>query len=224
MNTALLGVFAKQPIAGEVKTRLAEATSPEWAQRVAQAFLEDTLERFRSCRAECALVYAPSTAGPYFATIARNQYDLIPQMEGDLGQRLAAFFGQARARGCSRIVAIAADSPTLPVEWVDQSFRMLETHDVVIGPAHDGGYYLIGTRAECSSLFESIPWSTARVLETTVERLHDAQATLALLPPWYDVDTADDWALLRGHVLAMRRAGLDPGVPGIERLIMETTR
>ena len=116
-------------------------------------------------------------------------------------------------------VAIGADSPTLPVEYVERAFTLLAENDVVLGPALDGGYYLIGLGASDFGVFTDIPWSTAHVLEATIARLRATSARLALLPPWYDVDTAADWALLRGHVLAMRRAGIDPRVPRLEGLI-----
>lgn len=220
----ILGVFAKQPILGQVKTRLAAATSPAWAQRVAQALLEDTLERVCQVQAWRTLVYAPSSAAAFFEPLAQGRCDLMPQGDGDLGQRLQQFFTHARRQGFARIIAVGADSPTLPIAWIEQAFEQLEASDVVIGPALDGGYYLIGAGTKEFSVFDGIPWSTARVLETTIERVEQASARLALLPPWYDVDTADDWALLRGHVKAMRRAGVDPGVPRIERLIFSVER
>jgi rSAM/selenodomain-associated transferase 1 len=222
IDDRILGVFAKQPVADQVKTRLAQATSPEWAARVAQAFLEDSLDRFNQVQASRAIVYAPDSANTYFSQLAQGRYSLTPQCDGDLGQRLNHFFADARRRGYSRIIAVGADSPTLPVTNIEQAFQLLETHDAVIGPTTDGGYYLIGCgSASLATIFKDIPWSTSRVLEMTVQRLRESSARTALLPPWYDVDTVDDWAMLRGHVLAMRQAGIDPGVPRVEQLIQE---
>ena len=220
-NGKLLAIFAKQPIAGTVKTRLAQATSDDWAQRVAQAFLGDSLDRFSRIDASRAIAFAPAGAAENFATLAQGRYDLIPQSAGDLGQRLHTFFVQARQQGYLRIVALGADSPTLPIAHVEQAFQLLDTSDVVIGPALDGGYYLIGCGTRDVNLFTDIPWSTPSVLATTVRRIEKVSARLALLPPWYDVDTADDWAMLRGYVLSMRQAGIDPGVPRVERLICD---
>ena len=220
----ILGVFAKQPVAGQVKTRLAQATSPEWARRVAQAFLEDSLDRLSQVQARRTIVYSPAAAETYFLQMAHGRFDLVRQCEGDLGQRLTHFFADARRRGYSRILAVGADSPTLPIAFIEQAFQLLETHDAVIGPTTDGGYYLIGCGGTTvGTIFEGIPWSTSRVLEITVQRLQESSARTALLPPWYDVDTVDDWAMLRGHVLAMRQAGTDPGVPRVEKLIQEQT-
>src|SRR5690242_902336 len=116
----ILGIFAKQPIAGQVKTRLADATAPLWAQRVAEAFLLDTLDRAQTVQASRTIVFAPTEAATFFASLAANRYDLTPQSDGDLGQRLQVFFTQSRRLGFSRIVVIGADSPTLPLEWIEQ--------------------------------------------------------------------------------------------------------
>jgi rSAM/selenodomain-associated transferase 1 len=219
-HSNLLGIFAKQPAAGQVKTRLAQATSVEWAGRVAEALLGDTLDRFSAVAGHRAVVFAPVEAAAYFAELTRGRFELIVQADGDLGDRLRHFFTATRQRGFANVIAVGADSPTLPTEYIEQAFRLLAKHDVVIGPAFDGGYYLIGASAALS-LFDAIPWSTAGVLEATVERVRSASASLALLPPWYDVDGLDDWALLRGHVLAMRQAEIDPGVPRLEELMRE---
>jgi rSAM/selenodomain-associated transferase 1 len=215
----LLGIFAKQPILGQAKTRLAQATSAAFAQQVAEAFLEDSLDRFSGVAASRAIMFTPASAADYFTGLAARRYDCVPQGDGDLGQRLQTFFVDARLRGFGRIIAMGSDSPTLPVEYVEQAFVLLATHDVVIGPAFDGGYYLIGCGTTAYPIFDGIPWSTPRVLEATMERLRGTAARVALLPPWYDVDTADDWAMLRGHLQAMRRAGIDPGAPRTERLV-----
>ena len=149
----------------------------------------------------------------------QGRYDLIPQCDGDLGHRLHHFFANARRHGYSRIIAVGADSPTLPIDYVEHAFTALEAHDVVIGPAQDGGYYLIGGSLQELAIFDDIPWSSTRVLEVTIECVQKASARLALLPPWYDVDTAADWAMLCDDVRARRLAGLDPGVPRAEQLM-----
>jgi rSAM/selenodomain-associated transferase 1 len=215
----ILGVFAKQPIAGQVKTRLSAVFGSEFAAKVAEAFLEDTLDRVAATSADRLVVFAPVQTREYFQQVARGRFELLAQSDGDLGQRLYSYFHHAREQGYTRIVAIGTDSPTMPIEYVEQAFARLADHDAVIGPATDGGYYLIGTGARELPVFDRIPWSTPRVLEETVRRL--GQANVAALPPWYDIDTPDDWAMLRGHILAMRQAGIDPGVPRVERLILE---
>jgi rSAM/selenodomain-associated transferase 1 len=220
-DKSIVGIFAKRPMRGQAKTRLASDTSPAWAEQVASAFLEDTLDRFASLEADKTIVFAPNDGGDFFERLAKGRYTTMPQSNGDLGQRLRAFFTHVQSQGYSRVVVIGTDSPTLPVDHVENTLRMLAWCDVVIGPAIDGGYTLIGTSCASLVMFDDIPWSTSRVLETTIARIHDTSLRLALLPPWYDVDTLDDWHMLHGHVRAMRQAGIDPGTPRVERLIEE---
>src|SRR5205807_8415833 len=100
----------------------------------------------------------------------------------------------------------------------EQAFDELKRSDVVLAPAMDGGYCLIGCAGSVPPIFEQIPWSTSLVLQATISHVQAHKLKLALLPPWYDVDTLDDWRMLQGHVAALRRAGIDPGVPHTEKL------
>ncbi len=215
----VVGLFAKQPLPGLVKTRLAAATSAAWAARVAEAFLLDTLAKLAGLDAERVVAFAPHAAQAYFVNIAAGRFELMPQMEGDLGQRLASFCTAHLQRGVAAVVLVGTDSPTLPLGYIEQAFRALEQADVVVGPATDGGYYLIGCARRLPPIFEGVAWSSSRVLAQTIACLTNADGRLAVLPPWYDVDTLDDWWLLQGHVAALRRAGLDPCVPHTEPLL-----
>lgn len=211
-TTRVLGVFAKRPAPGRVKTRLAADTSPEWAARVASAFLLDTLARLADFDARRVLAYAPDDAAAYFTPLAGDRFVPAPQGGGDLGQRMAAFFQSELRAGVASVVLLGTDSPTLPITYVDQAFRELERADVVLGPATDGGYYLVGCARRLPPIFEGVTWGSPRVLAETVARLAAPDWTLALLPPWYDVDTLNDWWVLRGHLAALGRAGVDPGL------------
>jgi rSAM/selenodomain-associated transferase 1 len=217
----VLGLFAKWPAPGAVKTRLA-AGDPARGVRVAQAFLLDALERLAAVDARRVLVFAPAEREAEFAAVVAGRFALVPQAAGDLGQRLAAFVEQELDSGAWAVVLVGADSPTLPVAHVDQAFAALEHADVVLGPATDGGYCLAGCGPRRPPLFESIPWGTDRVLAETIAALGDPQWRLAVLPPWYDVDTPESWAMLCGHLAALRRAGIDPGVPHTEALVRES--
>jgi rSAM/selenodomain-associated transferase 1 len=216
--TKALGLFAKWPQRGVVKTRLAAATSAPWAADVAQAFLKDVLLRLTQVDARRVLVYSPKDADKYFAGLVRGDFELLPQVHGDLGERLFAFFSHMLGEGAERVVVVGTDSPTLPVALVEAALDQLQNADVVLGPATDGGYYLIGCAQRVPPVFHGIAWSSTSVLAETVSRLQQASLRLALLPPWYDVDTLDDWRMLRGHLLAMRCAGVDPEVPHTEAL------
>jgi rSAM/selenodomain-associated transferase 1 len=218
VQAPVLGLFAKWPAPGTVKTRLAQATSAAWAARVAEAFLGDTLERLAALPVRRVLAYAPAGMEAEFAGLVRGAFETVPQSAGDLGQRLSAFIGQQLRAGADAVVVVGADSPTLPVALVEQAFRELDDADLVLGPTTDGGYYLVGCGRRVPPIFAGIDWSTNRVLGQTVARLTDPAWRLALLPPWSDVDTVEDWAVLCGHLAALRRAGLDPGVPRTEAL------
>lgn len=217
----VLGMFAKEPRPGTAKTRLAAAASPAWAAAVAAAFLLDTLERLAAFPARRLLAFAPAEAAAWFAAQAGGRFDLTPQGTGDLGERLAGFFRRRLEEGARAVVVVGSDSPTLPVAYVAQAFEALETADVVLGPATDGGYYLLGCGRRLPPVFTDIRWGGSSALHDTLACLADPAWRLALLPPWYDVDTLDDWHMLRGHVAALRRAGQDPGVPRTEALVVQ---
>lgn len=215
----VLGLFAKWPQPGAAKTRLA-VLGPDFATAVARAFLLDTIERFSGLDLRRVLAYAPHTAYPDFAAVTQGRFALLPQSDGDLGQRLRAFFDRQLADGADAVVCIGADSPTLPLHYIQQAFTALdEGADVVLGPATDGGYYLLGCGQRVPPIFDGISWGSCRVLSETVARLSDATWRLALLPAWYDVDTPDDWTMLCGHLAALRCAGVDPGAPHTEALV-----
>jgi rSAM/selenodomain-associated transferase 1 len=213
----VLALFAKYPQAGQVKTRLAAQLSPDAAVRIAEALLLDSVERLACFDALRALVFTPSDALDYFAKIANGRFKLLPQSPGDLGQRMRACFEQCLGWGAESVVTVGSDSPTLPLEFIERAFAALEKADVVLGPATDGGYYLIGCRRLLPQLFDGIAWGTSRVLVETITRFGREDGRLAMLPPWYDIDTLEHCHMLRGHVAGLRRAGLDPGIPHTER-------
>jgi hypothetical protein len=218
----ILGVMAKWPRPGQVKTRLAAVTSPAWAAALAHACLEDTLERITDVVARRVVVFTPPDAQADFTGLVAGRFELCPQADGDLGQRMQAWFEACLSSGAERAVLLGSDSPSLPVDYIRSAFADLLQHDVVLGPATDGGYYLIGCARRVPPLFDGIAWSTSRVLAETVARIQGAGLALALLPPWYDVDTLDDCQVLRGHLAAMRRAGFDPGARRVEALLNQS--
>ncbi len=221
---AVLGIFGKRPEPGRVKTRLAAAFGAEAAAEIHEAMLFDLLdtwadERVLASKGRRVLVFAPDDAGPWFDTCVPAAFALQPQTEGDLGHRMRAFFEGEFEDGAMCVVLIGSDAPTLDPSIVISAFLCLEGRDVVLGPATDGGYYLVGCRRAAPPIFDGIDWSTPDVLAQTIDHLRDTGLSLAVLPPWYDVDTPDDWRMLAGHLAALRRAGMDPSLPRIERLI-----
>ena len=219
----LLGLFVKHPVAGQVKTRLAADLGDQRAANLYAAFVADLLARFRRCGHRRVLCYAPSNseARDYFTQLATDDYELWPQPDGNLGDRMAAFFhhfgddaatqregtGHPVDEDGQRLVLIGSDSPTLPCEIIESAFSLLEKCDCVLGPATDGGYYLIGQRGRGEALFDDIDWSRHRVLEQTLDRVVESGVRLRLTTPWYDIDTFSDLHLLRVHLRAIRLSG-----------------
>jgi rSAM/selenodomain-associated transferase 1 len=213
-----LVLLAKWPAAGQVKSRLAAETSPEWAAYVARAFLLDTIDRFGAFPTRRVLAFAPRAAEAAFAELVQGRFELVPQSTGDLGARLLACLREQFDHGAARAVVIGSDSPTLPPELVRQAFTELQGADLVLGPATDGGYYLIGCTKAQPALFKGTSWGTERVLLDTVRRGGEQGLRLAVLPPWYDVDTLADWRMLCGHLAALRGAGIAPSSPRTEAI------
>jgi rSAM/selenodomain-associated transferase 1 len=215
-NARLLALFAKWPQAGAAKTRLGPA-----GVEIARAFLLDSVVRLGRIDAQRIVAFAPPDAEKDFGDLVRGNFQLVAQKQGDLGQRLSGFLTDQFRAGFQSIVVLGSDSPTMPLEHVETAFALLESADVVLGPATDGGYYLLGCAGQVPPIFEDIAWSGSRVLADTIARLGDPQWRVSLLPPWYDVDTPEDWDVLCGHIAALRRCGLDPQVPHSESLMRQ---
>jgi rSAM/selenodomain-associated transferase 1 len=201
-----LAVIAKEPVPGAVKTRLAPAVGLDGAARLAAAMLADTLDAVRPVRATRWLYFAPAAARRRMRRLAPG-FRLAPQCGGDLGDRLAACVGELVAGGVGRVVVVGADTPHLPPALCDTALGLLDDVDVVLGPALDGGYYLIALRAAAPELFVGVPMGTARVLEVTLGRVRRAGLTTCLLPALRDLDRPQDVraALLAGELVASPR-------------------
>jgi rSAM/selenodomain-associated transferase 1 len=190
-------VMAKAPVPGTVKTRLADALGADEAAALYRCFLLDTLDLVREVEAARALAYAPASGRAWFAATCPD-FLLLPQGKGDLGARMTAAFAALFARGFGPVVTIGADAPTVPRSYVAAALAMLSAGraDVVLGPAQDGGYYLVGLTAPRPGLFENIAWSSADVLTQSLARVADLGLRVTTLPRWWDVDTPTDLARL----------------------------
>jgi rSAM/selenodomain-associated transferase 1 len=198
-RTVGLAVMAKAPRVGAVKTRLCPPLRPPEAAELARCFLLDAVERARSVAgARPVMAYAPVEAQAEFEELATG-FTLIPQRGADLGERQHHVVAEVLALGCQAALVMGTDSPTLPRECLDEavSLVMAAGVDVVLGPTHDGGYYLIGLRAPCPALFEDMPWSSSAVLGRMLERAQRLGLRVACLPAWFDVDTGADLERLR---------------------------
>jgi rSAM/selenodomain-associated transferase 1 len=198
-----LFIVARLPLVGQTKTRLGQAIGHEAATRLYQAFLADLGERFTRAAGRDGydlfwFYAAPDEASEAaFAACVPAGGGLIRQESGDFGARLWQGFEALRGRGYERVVVLGSDSPHVPAAWVAQAFAALETDDVVIGPAHDGGYYLLGQRGAPADLFRGITMSTPTVYAETLARAEAAALSVALAPSTFDIDEIDDLARLR---------------------------
>ena len=184
-----LCIFVKAPRAGGVKTRLAATIGAEAAARLADAFFWDTLELAEQF-APVRVVVALSGEENLFPML-RDRVEIWPQGEGDLGARLERNLRRALTES-PRALAVGTDSPGLPVALLEQGLAALDTHDAVLGPADDGGFYLLGTRKCPEGLLSGLPWSSANTREKTLARLEERGLTVKLLAPWFDVDREQD--------------------------------
>ena len=206
-------VFAKNPVPNQVKTRLIPTLSPEQAAILYTAFLTDWCETLAKLSGvDLVIAYTPAEAASDLRALIGDCGIYIPQTGIDLGERLTSATQWAAAQGYTKILLVGSDSPTLPISYISQAQTLLDSRDITIGPSTDGGYYLIGFSAANVAtavpfVFEDIAWSTADVFRQTVTRIRSLKATVGLLPPWYDIDTAEDLAFLHTHLSAMRLAG-----------------
>ena len=192
-----LGVFAKYWEPGQVKTRLARDTNHEFAASVYRRFIQATLETATGIAQRSVLAFTPTDQYTEFAQCLPAGWTMVAQATGDLGERMHAYFVDAHAHQIEKIVLIGSDSPHLPAALLRQAFEQLDEHQCVIGPARDGGYYLIGARNIVPPVFDDIDWSTNRVLQQTVTKLKEADISYSLLPPSFDIDTIDDFRELQ---------------------------
>lgn len=192
--SACLTVMAKQPERGKVKTRIAAVLGDDRAAELCRCALDDTLALALSV-ADVAhvLSYAPATgAGRRYFEHAAPDFALIPQQGATLGERISGTLA-ALLEDHSSVVLIGSDSPDLPEEFITRAFEILRgPTEVVLGPANDGGYYLLGVRSMQPTLFEDINWSTAVVAQQTRVRADEAGLPMVDLPPWHDLDTVAD--------------------------------
>lgn len=197
--SAALVIFAKAPIVGQVKTRLCPPLSLEEAAELYRCFLLDTVARAVSLpEVQVYLAFTPSDGEAVLRALLPYPLHYTPQRGESLGEREANVFVELLHAGFSRVVLIGSDIPTLPLAHLQAAFSLLADaqNDVVLGPSADGGYYLIGARAFHPELFENITWSTSAVLAETLAQARRAGLRVVHLPPWYDVDSAEDLAAL----------------------------
>ncbi|MCL6480678.1 MAG: TIGR04282 family arsenosugar biosynthesis glycosyltransferase [Firmicutes bacterium] len=189
-------VFAKLPRAGRVKTRLVGTLSAQEAAALHLACLRDTLrmvETFGGAEPRLLLAADSRNAQRFARRLGLGQnWQVRTQGRGTLGARLARAFRSGFLDGAERIIAVGSDSPWMGARRLRAAFRALTDADVVLGPAADGGYYLVGASRFLPELFEEIPWGSGHVLAATLRALRGCGASWRLLPRDFDLDRPAD--------------------------------
>ncbi len=192
MATQHLIIFLKAPRLGLVKTRLAQSLGAAAATAAYGQLVETLLEQLAPLP-DVELHFTPDDAAAEILPWLHAGWTARAQGAGDLGERLHAAFQSAFADGAQRVVIIGSDCPAITTGDIHAAWQALATSDVVIGPARDGGYWLIGLRQPLPGLWNGIPWSTERVLRETLARAQADGLRIELLRELADVDTEADW-------------------------------
>lgn len=216
MDTIAIGIFCKTPTAGLSKTRLSPPLRPEECAALSACFIRDLAATIGELTSDGTVtgyaVYTPIGTERALRTLLPPDFRLLPQCEGDFGIRLATAMRQLLAAHAGAIL-VNADSPTLPASILRAAVEATRRGGaVVLSPALDGGYTLIGLSDMHERLFADIPWSTARAHEQTVERAAETGLPVVNVPGWYDVDDAASLALLLAELGGERPAFAQPGL------------
>jgi uncharacterized protein len=193
-NCCAIAIMAKAPRIGEAKTRLVPPLSAKEAAGLSACFIRDAVENIAEAAKDAAvegyIAFAPADASGEFQPLLAHGTRLLPSRRPGLGASLFDAAADLLAAGYGSVCLLNSDSPTLPTSILIEAARtlLLPGHRLVLGPAEDGGYYLIGLKQARVRLFEEIAWSTPAVLGQTEERAREIGLPTIKLPVWYDVD------------------------------------
>jgi len=197
-----LTVFVRHPEPGKVKTRLARTYGDPFAAELYGYFVDDLLEALERGCYRLEIAFTPAEKELEIRQRFGGRFSYTPQEGEGLGERMEKAFRSCFAKGFATALLIGSDSPDLTAEVIEGAFHALENgHDAVLGPAFDGGYYLIGFRSAAfdPGVFNGMPWGEHTVCEKTLNRLHARGYRISLAPAWHDIDTGEDLAALRAR-------------------------
>ncbi|MBW4039700.1 MAG: glycosyltransferase [Acidobacteria bacterium] len=221
-----LAIMAKAPRPGKVKTRLSPPLTPDQAAAINTCFLRDTTMNIASLTEQMAcagvISYTPIGDEHLFDGLLPAGYRLVPQRGDGFGERLLTTAQDLFDCGFASVCLIDSDSPTVPKEAFAMAVDALQRPGdrIVLGPSHDGGYYLIGMKQAHAAPFENITWSTSSVYSETVAAIHRNGVELVTLPLWYDVDDAATLAVLRSELIE----GIQPDFASLPGYVAEHSR
>jgi rSAM/selenodomain-associated transferase 1 len=188
----VLVIMAKAPRPGGVKTRLAPGLSLNAVTALYCCLLDDTLALARSLGDVEVAIMCPDSDVNELAQLAGNEASVVAQEGEGLAAGLTSVFAHFANDHQRRIMAFNSDSPHLPRSFLEDAFEMLAAHDVVVGPTHDGGYYLVGAKTSHPALFERHGMGTSSALETLLSRARALELSVGFVDVFYDIDVADD--------------------------------
>ena len=203
LNDRCLLFFVKNPERGKVKSRLAAVIGNDSAVSVYKNIVDRMLLALKEGTFPLYICFSPKNAQKPVKNWLGREYRYIPQNGKDLGERMRNGFTEAFEMGFKKVVLIGSDIPDLALEFIEEAFITLNKSDAVIGPAFDGGYYLIGFKDKTFSpqVFEGIAWGTQNVFDETVKKLKRFKRAVHTLPYQRDIDTAKDLNYLKEKFL-----------------------
>jgi rSAM/selenodomain-associated transferase 1 len=199
----VLVIMAKAPREGAVKTRLVPGLSSEAVTAFYGCLLGDTLTLAHSLTGVEVAIMCPATDAHDLTRLADTRASVVAQAGKGLAAGLTSVFAHFAHGHRRRVIAFNSDSPHLPRSVLEHAFDALDSHDVVVGPTDDGGYYLVGAKASHPALFAPDAMGTSGALERLLSRARDLELSVGLADPFYDIDVAEDLSRLAGE---LRRA------------------
>jgi len=196
----VLVIMAKAPRPGAVKTRLASSFSPAAVTAFYCCLLDDTLALAQSLGNVEVAIMCPDSDVNELAQLAGKEVSVVAQKGEGLAAGLTSVFAHFVEDHQRRTIAFNSDSPHLPRSVLEDAFETLAAHDVVVGPTHDGGYYLVGAKASHPTLFAGDGMGTSSALERLLSRARALELSVGFAEPFYDVDVADDLARLAAEL------------------------
>jgi len=208
MKEAVLIPMVRSPRKGSVKKRLAAYIGEEAALGLYKNFVNDLLDALDDIDENLIIGYHPETDLQMMKGWLGEDRSFIPQTGRDLGDRQASLLERAFSMGYTKAAVMISDGPDIPVAYIEETFDLLDVNDCVIGPCHDGGYYLIGFDRSryIHSLLLDMEWSDPFVVSNMIKRLDEVGLGHAFLPIWWDIDTVED-------LKAYRRRASESGLP-----------
>lgn len=219
VSTVAVAIICKTPTAGQSKTRLSPPLRPEQCAGLSACFIRDLSATIGSLAEEGDVtgyaVYTPAGSEPELRRLLPERFALTLQGEGDLGARLLSGAADLLEAGHLGAILVNSDSPTLPKPILRQAVDALRGDDcLVLSPALDGGYTLVGLSRPHARIFQDIPWSTEAVHPVTLDRAREIGLPVVEVPGWYDVDDARSLRMLQAELMGEPPAWAAPGLVG----------